>query len=39
VAAENQAREPRLVDSGEAADRGRTRDLAMFNLAIDGKLR
>jgi hypothetical protein len=28
-----------LVDPREAPDRGPSRDLAMFNLAIDSKLR
>jgi hypothetical protein len=31
--------EARLVDSHQAAIAGQTRDLAMFNLAIDSKLR
>jgi hypothetical protein len=33
------AGQTRLVDSHQAPNRGRTRDLAMFNLAIDSKLR
>lgn len=33
------ATKTRLVHSDKASDRGRTRDLAMFNLAIDSKLR
>jgi hypothetical protein len=33
------ATKPRLVDPDQAADRGRKRDLALFNLAIDSKLR
>ena len=33
------AAKSRLVDQNQAADRGRKRDLALFNLAIDSKLR
>jgi site-specific recombinase XerC len=33
------ATQTRLVDPDETPDRGRARDLAMFNLAIDSKLR